>query len=146
MTRFLEEGRAKWCYNFYMWQRVVSLTNTKTWKEALGFFIFHVAVIFIALTVCAIILLALIVMGALPIHEGEGSILGKGFGALIWLLYSLFLNGAILIKKKLYKNILFVILAIISSFCYIVGIVVAAFLTTRSIDLVGDSGVVGTTM
>src|SRR4051812_6515623 len=106
--------------------RVTSLTNTKNWKEAVLFFVFQFVIFYILL-----IVLEHILANYMQFH-GNGMALSRGLASITVILYSLILNSLLLVKKKLYQNYWYFFFVILSPALGLLGIALAAFLTTRN--------------
>ncbi len=114
-----------------MLSRIASLANQKNWREAFIFFVFHCVIVYIILIVIGVMLSAFILLSSINLH-GEGSAIGGGIAGLVWIGYSLVLNSILIYRKKLYKNYWYIVLVIPSILYGLIGMVIAAFLTTRN--------------
>jgi hypothetical protein len=100
-------------------------------EKRLFFVVFHCVIVYIILIVIGVMLSAFILLSSINLH-GEGSAIGGGIAGLIWIGYSLVLNSILIYRKKLYKNYWYIVLVIPSILYGLIGMVIAAFLTTRN--------------
>ena len=113
-----------------MFKNLTDFSYTRNDKEAAGFYFMHLLINFI---------LGAIVGGLVSIDSAtydESFESGLRVGAYVAALYCLVISFLILVRKRLYKNPLYIILALLSPLAAVflgslLGLIIPAFMTTR---------------
>ena len=111
-----------------MFKHLTTFSYKRNWKEAIGFYI-------------AFLILGLVLGGIAAVFGGASSgnatfNEGVKIGALVSIIYCLLISGLLLKEKRLFKNFVYILLALVSGLLAglgggLLGMIIPAFLTTR---------------
>lgn len=115
-----------------MFKNLTDFSYKRNWKGAIGFYLAY----FIVCLMLGGIGGALVGIQSEVTTFEEGFESGLGVGVMVAIVYSLAIALLVLVKKKLYKNFGYVILALLSGVLAIfggalLGLIIPAFMTTR---------------
>jgi hypothetical protein len=118
-----------------MFKKLTDFSYKRNWKEAIGFYLANFV---LALILGQIVAQATVAQTGAKTFE-EGFAIGLKTGAMIAIIYCLALAVVILIKRKLYKNFGYIVLALLSGLVAVYGgalfgLIIPAIMTTLSLS------------